>query len=317
VDSGEPVGTTATVGNALRAALPDVAPTGPAQRLPRGYGSESWRVATEAGLVLVKIAVRWPTGERLPNAAEAARLAAACGVRTPQVLAIADRFPDFGGRSYSVWEYLDGEDAGDALDTMDERAVEGYFELLGSALGRLHQCVAPHYSRTVTSSQGQRTLTEAVAARLNVLEARYIDVGLRFDNHAREASRRVAALVADVSPESAPVLVHGDLYPDNLLVGLDGSPVLLDFELGSFADAGFEFFKPTVFIFERYRPARAALLAAYSTAGATPDLDRRIEAALGLGLLWGIPFFHRWKDDDVSALFASRLSEWLERAASS
>jgi aminoglycoside phosphotransferase (APT) family kinase protein len=296
---------------ALKDLVPDLSPEADPRVLPRGYGSESWLVATNMGPVLVKVAIRWPDGELLPNAAEAARLAAGQGVRTPQAVAIGDPHPILGGRAYSVWEYLEGTDADEAFEQMDRPTAHRFFARLGTTLAQLHALSGPHYARTVTSAVGQPSWADAVAERLGRLEDRYVEVGLDFGHLPRRARTQIAELADELSGRSVPALVHGDVYPDNLLVAPDGSPVLLDFERASYADAGFEFVKPTLFIFPGYPEARSSLLEAYLAASPGAELERRIELAVGLDLVWGIPFFHLWNDTRALALYQSELEAWL------
>ncbi|HET6864266.1 MAG TPA: aminoglycoside phosphotransferase family protein [Solirubrobacteraceae bacterium] len=297
----------------LAAVLPGAEAMSEPRVLPRGFGSEAWLVETSGGTLVVKIALRWPSGERQANAAEAARLAAAQHVLTPQALAVAPPSPIFGSRAYSVWEYLDGLDAEEALADMSQPEVVRFFTDLGSTLARLHSRVSARYAGAVTGSEGEASWTEAVADRLARLEARYLDAGLRVDDRTRQAAARIKDLADQVSPLSEAVLVHSDMYLDNLLVSSDGSPVVLDFEHARFADAGVDFVKPELLISDRYPQAPDAIFDAYQQARSVPEIRTRILLALGLELVWGIPFFHQWKDDDVVDLYRTRLMHWLSQ----
>jgi len=294
----------------LRDLLPDVEVTDQPRLLPRGYGSEAWLVGSSRGQLIIKVAVRWPQGGRILNAAEGARLAARHGVRTPQALALAQASPIFDGRAYSVWEYLEGIDAEVALAGMSEADLSRYFGDLGRILGRLHTCNGPHYARQLDGA-GQDTWADAVCERLARLERRYRDVGLVVDTMVSKAAERIRDLAEQVNPQSTPKLVHSDIYLDNLLVATDGSPIVLDFEHASFADVGFEFVKPTLFIFHHYPIAQEHLFSGYREQADADCLDARIRLALGLELVWGLPFFHHWNDRYVVDLYQSRLAEWL------
>jgi hypothetical protein len=76
----------AAVAEAVHAALPNVTVIGKLSRVPRGYASESWRVETDAGELLVKLRRRSTDLAKLRSQAAAAELARAAGVRAPEIL---------------------------------------------------------------------------------------------------------------------------------------------------------------------------------------------------------------------------------------
>lgn len=307
------IGDPRTVAAALQAVLPEVATEGDPTPLPGGYGNEAWLASTDAGAVLVKIAQRWPGGERFPNAATAARLAADQGVSTPQPLAVAGASSYFDGHAYSVWEYLEGTDLEEALANLDEAAVTIFFAQLGGLLASLHRLPGPHYARSVLEPHGATTWAEWVTKeRLDRLEDRYRWARLNLDKSVQEAARRIVASVSALDRAGTPVLIHGDVYADNLLLSPQGTPILLDFELARYADLGIDFAKPSIFLFPRYPAGRTALLDAYQKQSQATDLELRTHVALGLELAWGIPFFHHWGDRDALATYRAGLARWLE-----
>jgi aminoglycoside phosphotransferase (APT) family kinase protein len=308
------IGDPRSVVAALKAVLPELAMEADPTPLSKGYGSEAWLATTDAGTVLLKIALRWPDGARLPNAATAARLAAGQGVSTPQALAVAVTSTYFDGHAYSVWEYLEGTDVEEALATMDEAEVVAFFARLGGLLGLLHGLVGPHYARSVLEPQGASRWAEWVTKeRLERLEERYGWAGLDLDGTVQEAARRIATSVSTLDrARGTPVLIHGDVYTDNLLLSPEGAPILLDFELARYADLGIEFAKPTLFLFSRHPAGRTPLLDAYRKESQATELELRTHVALGLELVWGIPFFHHWGDLDALAIYRGGLAEWLE-----
>ncbi len=306
------VGNPVTVTAALAAALPEYEPVDEPARMARGYGSEAWRVPTTAGTVLVKIAIRWPDGARVPNAAEGARLAAAANVMTPQALAGPTTWPAFEDRAYSVWEFLDGRDASDALETMDERAIQVFFARLGAAIAQLHSVRGSAYARSTLATDRHANWSQAIDSRLAQTADRYAAAGLELDALTTRACTRIAALATQVSTISTPTFVHSDLYLDNLLLGSGDVPVVLDFEHCGYADACVEFVKPTLFVFDGVPGARDALIDAYVAASHTDALDERLDVALGMELVWGLPFFEQWGDVAVADLYRSRLARWLD-----
>ena len=298
---------------AAAAAAPTLDVLGDPVRLPRGYGSEAWLVRTTTTPVVLKIAVRWPNGERVANAAAAARLAATAGVTTPQALAVKEPSLIFGGRAYSAWTYLDGADAADVIPSMDDDARHAYFVKLGETMARLHSVAGPHYARTVTAQSGPRTWSNAVEDRLSQLPELYEKAGLHVDRDVHEAMRVISSLARTVSDASRPVLVHDDIYLDNLLVDPDGNPIILDFEHGRFVDAACDFVKPALFITEHASDAVISVMEGYCSDHQPVEFERRVRLALGLELVWAIPFYQDWNDDQVVDLYRSHLAGWLRQ----
>nr|MBA2607944.1 hypothetical protein [Actinomycetota bacterium] len=44
----------------------------------------------------------------------------------------------------------------------------------------------------------------------------------------------------------------------------------------------------------------------------TDALDERLDVALGMELVWGLPFFEQWGDVAVADLYRSRLERWFD-----
>jgi hypothetical protein len=86
------------------------------------------------------------------------------------------------------------------------------------------------------------------------------------------------------------------VYLDDLLVAANGEPVLLDFEHARYGDAAIDFVKPALFIDPIHSGAQQMMLEGYRTQTDEADFASRISVALGLELVWGIPFFHQWND---------------------
>src|SRR5438477_1192077 len=103
---------------AVHAALPGVEALGPPVRMPKGFSSESWCVATDAGELVVKIRRQLTDAAKLRSQAEAVRLALAAGVPTAEVL-YAGLAAAVGGRPVVILRYMPGTDADEALPGLD------------------------------------------------------------------------------------------------------------------------------------------------------------------------------------------------------
>jgi len=332
--TGMLIGTEASILEAVRRALPGRGPVRWAAPIGRGFAGESWRVEGEAGPMTARIALRDPDGHRLANAAAAASEARALGVVTPRMLHAATAHPAFGGRPFSVAEFLPGRDGEDEVPRMTAGDRARFFTEWGEAIARLHQerrdggsagqaAAAP---ARITSSavfaadalgHGQAaTWRDVVDGRLEVVPARFAAAGLDFGADAAEAVTRIRAGARAVSGVVRPTLVHNDLYLANTLAEAGAFAGLLDFEYARVWDPTSDFVKLTLLVFDTHSAARAAFLSGYRRVRPLPeDFEARLTVALGLELVSGLPSFHRWGDAGVLALYRRALERWLDNPA--
>lgn len=97
----------AAVASAIGNALPGVGVTSPPVRVPKGFSSESWRVTTDIGELLVKIRRRAADAAKLRSQAEAQRLARSGGVPAPELLYVGAS-EALGDRLLIVLRYIPG-----------------------------------------------------------------------------------------------------------------------------------------------------------------------------------------------------------------
>ncbi|MBA3653976.1 MAG: phosphotransferase, partial [Actinobacteria bacterium] len=187
-----------------------------------------------------------------------------------------------------------------------------FFARLGAAIAQLHSVRGSAYARSTLATDRHANWSQAIDSRLAQTADRYAAAGLELDALTTRACTRIAALATQVSTISTPTFVHSDLYLDNLLLGSGDVPVVLDFEHCGYADACVEFVKPTLFVFDGVPGARDALIDAYVAASDTDALDERLHVALGMELVWGLPFFEQWGDVAVADLYRSRLERWFD-----
>ena len=281
----------------------------PPTPLGRGYGNEGWLVNTDQGRRVVKIAVRWPGGERQRNAAIAAGRANEAGVRTPQALAVVD--DGFDGRGFGVWEWIEGRDAVDALESFDDRIRRDWFVEVGRVLRELHWVRVPFYAPDVITAEGDDRFEDAMRTRIDKVLGRYEAAGLDPGETVRRAVEKLDGLVDMCASAARPALVHNDVYLDNLLVAPDGRPVVIDFEHARLFDPLQDLVKPEMFIEPRWPGSTAAIRLGYEEQGPVPLFEERLHLGIGLELVWALPFFHQWGDHSVVDAYRKRLTSWL------
>jgi aminoglycoside phosphotransferase (APT) family kinase protein len=280
---------------------------GAVEPVTAGYGSTSWLVTGADRRVLVKFAVR---GARDANVAAAVEIARAAGVRTPALLDVGT---DPGtGRRFAVFEYVEGRSAADVVPGLPAAAQRRFFA------GLAEQCAALHAAPVGTFADGAApgarafpTWEALVVSRVGALEERYAGVGLAVDGAVAAAAAVVADLAARVSPDVGPALTHRDVYLDNVVVDPQGRPVLIDFEHAKPWDPLADLAKLDLLVFPGFAGSGEAFARAYGL-GARPHHCERRALALGLEVIWSIPYFARWGEAPMAERMRAELAAWLD-----
>ena len=286
---------------ALLDALPDAAPVTAIQRIPRGWGNESFVVATAIGTLVAKVALATTPAEKYRASAGALSLARSAGVSAPELLAFVDSVGSLDGRMLRVFRYLAGD-----TPQIETAPLPLYFEL-GATLRRLHSVeVSSFTSRLGTEgfprwSQFLDHRWQAVLDRASQAE---FDVDLVVRAHAESV-----ALSNAVDDVVAPALCHRDLYLDNVLVDEAGSLVaLLDFDNVEVWDPVVDFFKLEWFVFEPNPAAREPFLDGYLAGDPMPTMfDERVRLVSIVELLNHAANWHVQGQPEIAAEALGRL----------
>ena len=187
-----------------------------------------------------------------------------------------------------------------------------YFEDLGMMVARLHSVQRDFFCRDVLGPDGDRSWPKIVGRRLDMVGGQFRELGREVPRDIAAAVLRLRAAVQHLSASIRPVLVHGDLYPENTVVTDGRLSALLDFEFARLWEPAADFVKLELLAFDAHAGARDSFMAGYERVRGLPDqLRARLDVVLGLELVSAMPFFLRWNDTAAVRLYEDRLSRWL------
>ena len=192
------IGTATSIMQAVSSALPERGAIRSAVPMHKGFSSEAWLVESLSGPLVAKIALRFPDGSRWANAAAAVNMARDLGVPTPHCLHMSTAHETFGGRAFSVSEFLPGQDGQDTVPSMDRETRARLFGEWGMVVGRLHRVERAMFAEDALGSGATASWADMVTARLAALPGKYQEAGMAFDAIA-EAVGRLQASVGAVS----------------------------------------------------------------------------------------------------------------------
>lgn len=293
-------------------ALPEVQSQGVPGRVPRGFSSESWRVPTDRGELLVKIRRQRTDAAKLWSQVEAARLAFAAGVPTPEIL-YAGLSPLVAERPLVVARYLPGEDAETILPTLDPEQRRAFFRDLGGAVGRLHLIALPQFTERIGTAEG---VTDDWVVAVSNTADRYAAWNDRLRTlGAAELATIHARLIHDggvVAPVVRPRLTHRDLYLANVLIDAGRFAALLDFELAKGKDPLIDFVKLGMLVFEPWPESVEPLLTTYRrVVGAVLQAADRLKLCHALEHLTMLPNWQQMGETRLADYSRHQLRDWL------
>ena len=297
---------------AVRGALPGVEVIGPPTRMPKGFSSESWRVATDAGELVVKLRRQVTDAAKLRSQAEAVQLARAAGVPTAEVL-YAGVSATLGGRPMAIVRYIPGIDAEEALPGLDGPQRASLFSDFGAAVGRLHRIGLPHFTERIGAPEAAVGDWATVVRRA---AERYADwnreVGVLAEPEIDAVRDRLALGAEDVAAVVSPALTHKDLYLANVLVNAGRFAALIDFELAKGYDPLHDFVKLGMFVFELWPESVGPFMAGYRRgAGRPPEVKGRLVVCLALEHFVLLPNWVQFGEERLVRDSRDRLRNWL------
>jgi len=231
--------------------------------------------ADDRGFV-IKVPVSEP--QKIFAQRESTAAAAAVGVPVPCTL-----LEDEGGR-WMVEPLVPGTLLCDMEQGASKDLVCGWYRELGVAMGKLHSIVISGFgelrldkSGTLCGSEKKPDPPEPSATAWRELLAEGVVTQCEY-----EALQRIW----DIVPKAPSVLLHGDVFPDNVLCDASGPTGLIDFGDAYAGDAMADFSR--MFLIHFGMPEWDALVEGYKAIGGVMDLDRVGFHAAAL-LSWRLP----------------------------
>jgi aminoglycoside phosphotransferase (APT) family kinase protein len=293
----------------IREALPAIAVGGRASRMVGGHSGESWRVASDAGELVVKIRRSAIDAAKLESHAQAAKLARAAGVPTPEIL--------FAGnlreRPIVIHRYVPGEDAEAVVAELSERQRADLFFAIGDAVARVHGVALPSFTERIGAPQAALASWAAVVERAAAHAARRNrTAGVLAEHEISMIEDRIVRAAADVSDVVGPALTHRDLYLANVLVDEGRFAALIDFELAKGWDPAFDFIKLGNWMFERYPDSSEPFMAGYRERAAPMAMaTERLSVSLALEHFIALPTWAQIDSRELREVASDQLRSWL------
>jgi aminoglycoside phosphotransferase (APT) family kinase protein len=306
----ESVSPTAVTG-AIAEACPGIQVTG-VQPIELGYSSHNFLIDSDEGRLLAKIPKRQPDPERLDGLVAATGLAAKAGLPVPEHRWFLRNCEQLSGLPLLVQQYLPGAAASAEWPELDLAHRETVARELGEAVARLHGITGQGFTDVLggnASPSWGAYVHDRVEESVKVLSGS-VDFAPGWETVRAAMTEAVDALPEPVTP----VLVHLDLYLDNVLVHNGHLRCVLDFEHARFGDSYADFGKLDELVFGWYPETEEPFMEAYRAVHpAAGDTELRMRVGIGLHNLASCAYFSQWTPRLVPEYLA-RIDDWLQSA---
>lgn len=286
--------------------LPGTSVTGRPVRVPKGFGSESWKVATDAGELLVKVRRRAADAAKLRNQTAALRLARSGGVPVPELLYTGSS-DELGGRPVMVLRYVPGVDAEEVVGDLDAADRNALFSDLGEAVGRLHGIGCAKFTDKIGTPEADlERWSDVVGKRARSAARRNRELGTLDAPEIEAILDRLERTADNVSDVVEPVLIHHDLHLANVLLRGGRFAALIDFEQAKAWDPMHDFVKLGMWIFDEWPGGLEPFVAAYRRrSGTLPRAEERLATCLALENFVGLAY---WTETGQRHMFKAALA---------
>ena len=293
--------------------VPEVAPVEVVGPLRRGRSHASWVLESSRGWLVGKVLLGAPGAAGLERLAEHRRVWQH-GIAVPPVLAFTESCASVADRPLTVFEYVPGVDAEEALPTLEPAAVLEVMRATGAALASLHQVPVEGFGDAASGlGTVSATWNTVVRSRVDALRDAYRFVDDIPTALVKAGLDLLGGLAEEVSPIARPAVAHLDVYLPNILLDEEGGfRVLLDLEHVRWVDPVMDFVKPAMWMFPDQQSWAEAFADGYRAAGPWPACwSERMAVATGLELLTGIEYWTRVADHAMREDYLRRLRAWV------
>uniref|UniRef100_UPI0004750382 phosphotransferase family protein n=1 Tax=Actinoalloteichus spitiensis TaxID=252394 RepID=UPI0004750382 len=173
------------------------------------------------------------------------------GIAVPPVLAFTESSASVADRPLTVFEYVPGVDAEEALPTLEPAAVLEVMRATGAALASRHQVPVEGFGDAASGlGTVSATWNTVVTSRVDALRDAYRFVDDIPAALVKAGLDLLGGLAEEVSPVARPAVAHLDVYLPNILLGEEGGfRVLLDLEHVRWVNPVMDLAKPAMWMF--------------------------------------------------------------------
>ena len=277
--------------------------------LDRGFTHANVQVQLESGAEALVKFPQWPRPEKQRHVTAMLEHLRQHGIPTPTVLA-EDVEAQVSREPVVILSFIPGDTLSDVYSGLSASERERIGVQLGGLLARMHAVeISDRYQGELALAELQRRVQRAKETRLIL------------DDQVELAAAFVEGVARMRMGEPARV-IHGDVYPDNIIVA--GPPGerelagLIDFDHVDHDDPARDFVKLRWWVFEPLPDLVDPVLSGYLRAGGDPDaaspVSHRFMAASLLETMAGIPYFtarNTPHDDQMAADFRRRFERLI------
>ncbi|QUH05017.1 aminoglycoside phosphotransferase family protein [Saccharopolyspora erythraea] len=294
--------------------LPEAAPIRPLRPLRQGRSHASWVLESSRGRLVGKVFLGRLGAGGLARLAEHRRVCEQ-GIPVPAVLAFTASCAAVAGRPLTVFKYLPGRDAEEALPSLESETVLEVMRDTGAALARLHQVPVEGFGDPLAGREAtSASWNDVVVGRAEALLSAYRSVDGVPAALIKAGLELLCELAEKVSPVVWPAVTHLDVYLPNILLDEQGSfRALLDLEHVRWGDPVMDFVKPAMWMFADQPEWAEAFIDGYRASNRWPAAwSERLAVATGLELLTGVEYWVRVADHAMRENYLRRLRAWVQ-----
>jgi aminoglycoside phosphotransferase (APT) family kinase protein len=216
---------------------------------------------------------------------------------------------------YYVQEWIEGETAASAIQTMNEHEKAQFAFDFWENTAKLHSITSEYFSEDILGEKQYPSWKELYEKRVAAfLEANYA-AGILSKIILKQAEHKISSLLSSLSLPILPSFTHRDIYLHNILVHNNRFQAIIDLEGAKFYDPYFDFVKPEIWIFRDHPGLRNPFHEGYtSIAPLSPETTSRYSLCSGLEYLGSIPYFTTAQPNPaMQHLFIELIQEWLKK----
>lgn len=283
------------------------------EELNNSYGHECWKIRTNKGSYLLKIAIRNEEIDYFRNEVYAQRLVGESGIKVQGII-VSKETPNPLKKHFYIQEWLPGEDAETVINSFDCLEKENFAYDFGKGLAGLHNIQGETFSDDIIGNKKYNSWRELVSQRLDKLIFENKEVNVLDDKTLSTIEKRCRSLIQLLPEEIKPGFTHRDLYLSNVLVQNNKFHCIIDYEHARFYDPLWDFVKIEAWIFRKHPDIRKYFYQGYqSVIPWKEEYIHRIRLYEGVEFLAAFPYFgDKYPNENMLDTFKFEIKDWLD-----